>query len=100
MPRPDVPATRPVDPPRTALSELADWARQALGMVEHRGDDPVLTGISLSSQRVRAGDLYAALPGARAHGADFVADALDRIADDTVRDAFAADADAWLERAL
>ncbi|MBM7506722.1 UDP-N-acetylmuramoyl-L-alanyl-D-glutamate--2,6-diaminopimelate ligase [Nocardioides salarius] len=77
MPRPDVPATRPVDPPRTALSELADWARQALGMVEHRGDDPVLTGISLSSQRVRAGDLYAALPGARAHGADFVADALE-----------------------
>jgi Fe-S cluster assembly protein SufD len=30
----------------------------------------------------------------------FVADALDRIADDIVRDAFAADADAWLESAL
>ena len=30
----------------------------------------------------------------------FVADALDRIADELVRDAFAADADAWLERAL
>ena len=30
----------------------------------------------------------------------FVADALDRIGDATVRDAFAADADAWLERAL
>ncbi|UVO49874.1 SufD family Fe-S cluster assembly protein [Sphingomonas sp. SUN019] len=30
----------------------------------------------------------------------FVADALDRIADETVRDAFAADADAWLEAAL
>ncbi len=30
----------------------------------------------------------------------FVADALDRIADETVRDAFAADADAWLESAL
>lgn len=30
----------------------------------------------------------------------FVADALDRIGDETVRDAFAADADAWLERAL
>jgi Fe-S cluster assembly protein SufD len=30
----------------------------------------------------------------------FVADALGRIGDETVRDAFAADADAWLERAL
>lgn len=30
----------------------------------------------------------------------FVADALDRIADETVREAFAADADAWLESAL
>ncbi|MFS0773609.1 SufD family Fe-S cluster assembly protein [Sphingomonas sp. 1P08PE] len=30
----------------------------------------------------------------------FVADALDRIGDETVRDAFVADADAWLERAL
>lgn len=30
----------------------------------------------------------------------FVADALDRIGDDTVREAFAADADAWLEAAL
>ncbi|MDP1028493.1 SufD family Fe-S cluster assembly protein [Sphingomonas sp. KR1UV-12] len=30
----------------------------------------------------------------------FVADALDRIADETVREAFVADADAWLERAL
>jgi Fe-S cluster assembly protein SufD len=30
----------------------------------------------------------------------FVADALDRIADETVRDVFAADADAWLEQTL
>jgi Fe-S cluster assembly protein SufD len=30
----------------------------------------------------------------------FVADALDRIANETVRDAFAADADAWLEQSL
>ena len=29
----------------------------------------------------------------------FVADAIDRIGEDTVRDAFAADADAWLEGA-
>ncbi|ANH39145.1 UDP-N-acetylmuramoyl-L-alanyl-D-glutamate--2,6-diaminopimelate ligase [Nocardioides dokdonensis FR1436] len=77
MPRPDVPATRPADPPRTPVGELVGWARQALAMVEHRGADPVLSGVSLSSQRIRAGDLYAALPGARAHGADFATDALE-----------------------
>jgi Fe-S cluster assembly protein SufD len=40
---------------------------------------------------------------ARAHALltrAFVADALDRIGDETIRDAFAADADAWLEAAL
>ncbi|MET0526559.1 MAG: UDP-N-acetylmuramoyl-L-alanyl-D-glutamate--2,6-diaminopimelate ligase [Nocardioides sp.] len=36
----------------------------------------VVTGISLSSQRVLPGDLYAALPGARAHGIEYVADAV------------------------
>ena len=34
--------------------------------------DVVVTGLSLSSQRVQPGDLYAALPGARAHGIGFV----------------------------
>ncbi len=36
----------------------------------------VATGLSLSSQRVRAGDIYAALPGSRAHGASYAADAV------------------------
>jgi UDP-N-acetylmuramoyl-L-alanyl-D-glutamate--2,6-diaminopimelate ligase len=34
-------------------------------------DAPLLTGVTLDSRSVRPGDLYAALPGARAHGADF-----------------------------
>lgn len=34
-----------------------------------------LTGITHDSRAVRPGDLYAALPGARAHGADFAAQA-------------------------
>jgi UDP-N-acetylmuramoyl-L-alanyl-D-glutamate--2,6-diaminopimelate ligase len=34
------------------------------------------TGLSLSSQRVRPGDIYAALPGSRAHGASYAADAV------------------------
>jgi len=48
---------------------LADWLGADL-----RGDAAgvEVTGISLSSQRIRPGDLYAALPGARAHGIDFV----------------------------
>ena len=36
----------------------------------------VVTGVSLSSQRCLPGDLYAALPGARAHGVDFAAEAV------------------------
>ena len=44
-----------------------------------RPDRPVegrtLTGCTLDSRAVQPGDLYAALPGARAHGADFAAQA-------------------------
>ena len=35
------------------------------------GEDRGVTGVSLSSQDVQAGDLYAALPGANAHGARY-----------------------------
>ena len=40
--------------------------------------DAEVTGVSLASQRVRPGDLYAALPGARRHGAEFLDDAVSR----------------------
>jgi UDP-N-acetylmuramoyl-L-alanyl-D-glutamate--2,6-diaminopimelate ligase len=40
------------------------------------GSLPV-TGISLNSRTVQAGDLYVALPGATRHGADFVAQAVE-----------------------
>lgn len=66
-------STRPQAPPRTSLATLADW----LGVGRPDADDVVVTGISLSSQRVRPGDLYAALPGARAHGIDFAGAALE-----------------------
>lgn len=66
-------STRPQAPPRTSLATLADW----LGVGRPDADDVVVTGISLSSQRVRPGDLYAALPGARAHGIDFARAALE-----------------------
>ena len=37
-----------------------------------------VTGVSLDSRAIRPGDLYAALPGANVHGADFVTTALGR----------------------
>ena len=37
-----------------------------------------VTGVTLDSRAVRSGDLYAALPGARVHGATFAADVRDR----------------------
>src|SRR4051812_31637464 len=39
---------------------------------------PEITGVTLRASDVRSGDLFAALPGARAHGADFAAEALAR----------------------
>ncbi|MEP7090803.1 MAG: UDP-N-acetylmuramoyl-L-alanyl-D-glutamate--2,6-diaminopimelate ligase [Nocardioidaceae bacterium] len=47
-------------------------------MLERRGDlsGAVLTGVSISSLRVRPGDLYVAPAGARAHGASFTPQAV------------------------
>ena len=48
---------------------------------DHRFDvDPgtAVTGVTLRASDVHPGDLFAALPGARAHGADFAAEALAR----------------------
>ncbi|MFJ3230287.1 UDP-N-acetylmuramoyl-L-alanyl-D-glutamate--2,6-diaminopimelate ligase [Streptomyces sp. NPDC086787] len=61
---------RPVRVSATSLAELADQ----LGAVTPRGTADV-TGITHDSRAVRPGDLYAALPGARLHGADFVTQA-------------------------
>ncbi len=60
----------------TRLADLAEWLG-TLTPVRGDGDLTVeVSGISLSTRRILPGDLYAALPGARAHGADFAADAL------------------------
>ncbi|MFJ3642156.1 UDP-N-acetylmuramoyl-L-alanyl-D-glutamate--2,6-diaminopimelate ligase [Streptomyces sp. NPDC090108] len=61
---------RPVQVSATPLAELADQ----LGAAAPAGSADV-TGITHDSRAVRPGDLYAALPGARAHGADFVTQA-------------------------
>ena len=67
------PSSRPAAPPATALTELATWLA---ARVEGDGPGAVVTGLTLSSQRVRPGDLYVALPGASRHGADYAADAV------------------------
>lgn len=58
---------RPVQVSATSLAELA----VQLGAPAPQGAAEV-TGITHDSRAVRPGDLYAALPGARLHGADFV----------------------------
>jgi UDP-N-acetylmuramoyl-L-alanyl-D-glutamate--2,6-diaminopimelate ligase len=73
-------ATRPRDPLRTPLTTVAGWLgehlRERTDRPAARDDDPEITGLTLSSQRVVPGDLYAALPGSRAHGATFAAQAV------------------------
>jgi UDP-N-acetylmuramoyl-L-alanyl-D-glutamate--2,6-diaminopimelate ligase len=48
-----------------------------LGTVPSAPDRGPVTGITHDSRAVRTGDVYAALPGARFHGADFAAQAAD-----------------------
>lgn len=47
-----------------------------LGLHGRDGRDPTITGLSLDSRTVKAGHLFAALPGSRAHGAEFIPYAL------------------------
>jgi UDP-N-acetylmuramoyl-L-alanyl-D-glutamate--2,6-diaminopimelate ligase len=77
-PRPST--TRPV-----RIAELAELA-EPTGSIELAGlaglteltelVSGAITGVSLRAHQVRPGDLFAALPGSRVHGADFAADAL------------------------
>jgi UDP-N-acetylmuramoyl-L-alanyl-D-glutamate--2,6-diaminopimelate ligase len=57
---------RPVPSPRA----LREWRADA--------PDVTVTGVSHDSRDVRPGDVYAGLPGAHVHGADFAADAAAR----------------------
>jgi UDP-N-acetylmuramoyl-L-alanyl-D-glutamate--2,6-diaminopimelate ligase len=65
--------TRPARPVSTRLADLA--AELGARVVGDAGA-VVVTGLTLSSQRVQPGDLYAAVAGSRAHGAAYSADAV------------------------
>ena len=69
------PTLRPADPVGAALGSLADHVGAALPSEAGAGELRV-TGVTLSSRDVVAGDLFAALPGSAAHGARFAADAV------------------------
>ena len=69
-----VTALRPSSPPSRPLPRLLEAVP---GLVCHGSPaGVVVTGCTHDSRAVRPGDLYAALPGARAHGADFAAAAI------------------------
>jgi UDP-N-acetylmuramoyl-L-alanyl-D-glutamate--2,6-diaminopimelate ligase len=76
VPNPDQATLSPPGAPRPSRvrpTPLADLARRL--DVPDPGGDTAVTGITHDSRAVRPGDLYAALPGARFHGADFAAQA-------------------------
>jgi UDP-N-acetylmuramoyl-L-alanyl-D-glutamate--2,6-diaminopimelate ligase len=48
----------------------------SLGLLARGGENPVVSGLEVDSRRVRAGALFAALPGSTVHGAAFIDRAL------------------------
>ena len=64
---------RPHQAPGRRLGEVA--AHLGLPLPAGADDGTTVSGITHDSREVRPGDLYAALPGARVHGAAFAADA-------------------------
>ncbi|MCX5436792.1 MULTISPECIES: UDP-N-acetylmuramoyl-L-alanyl-D-glutamate--2,6-diaminopimelate ligase [unclassified Streptomyces] len=64
---------RPVQVTATRLADLAD--QLGVPALQEPSASTGSTGITHDSRAVRPGDIYAALPGARFHGADFAAQA-------------------------
>jgi len=48
----------------------------SLGLTARAGANPMITGIAVDSREVRKGTLFAAMPGSRVHGAEFIQYAL------------------------
>ncbi|MGV9745687.1 UDP-N-acetylmuramoyl-L-alanyl-D-glutamate--2,6-diaminopimelate ligase [Rhodococcus zopfii] len=83
-PSPPAEGLRPEHPPATRLRALADavGADHTIVVPDDYAGTAVpadmVTGIDLRAQAVQPGDLFAALPGAHTHGAQFAATALER----------------------
>jgi UDP-N-acetylmuramoyl-L-alanyl-D-glutamate--2,6-diaminopimelate ligase len=79
MTPPDEPSTPAARRDGPSLVDVVAHLEQQGTETETSGRlDVGLTGVTLDSRRVTPGDLYAALPGSRAHGADHWAEARDR----------------------
>ncbi|WP_450104111.1 UDP-N-acetylmuramoyl-L-alanyl-D-glutamate--2,6-diaminopimelate ligase [Rhodococcus triatomae] len=74
------PGLRPAQPPTTAVATLAQLVGASLQWPTGGGadEDVTVTGVDLRAQGIVPGDLFAALPGARAHGADYAGEAVGR----------------------
>jgi UDP-N-acetylmuramoyl-L-alanyl-D-glutamate--2,6-diaminopimelate ligase len=68
---------RPRASRRVDLHVLADTLGATLAGIDAGSTHVEVTGVTLRAAEVRPGDLFAALPGARVHGADFVGQAHD-----------------------
>jgi UDP-N-acetylmuramoyl-L-alanyl-D-glutamate--2,6-diaminopimelate ligase len=79
-----VTSTAPGSVPRPAgnrllsLADLTDLVGPAVDGSPGAPENLRISGVTLSSAEVQPGDLYAALPGARTHGAGYAADAAAR----------------------
>ena len=60
----------------TVGAQAPAGTREALQSSPGAPHDPLLTGVAVGSADVQPGDLFVALPGLRAHGADFAAEAV------------------------
>ena len=65
---------RPAHPVGLPLDAVAELVSPGAAAAARR--DVTVTGVTLRGQDARPGDLFAALPGARSHGAVFAAEAV------------------------
>ncbi|WP_395726474.1 UDP-N-acetylmuramoyl-L-alanyl-D-glutamate--2,6-diaminopimelate ligase [Nakamurella sp.] len=70
-------APRPQDPVGATLAAVAALIGARLAPGDEPASDLRLTGVTLRAQDVRPGDLFAALPGSRAHGAQYAGQAIE-----------------------
>lgn len=60
----------------SAAGTAAEKHLSELGLTARAGRDPVVSGLTVDSRAVKDGMLFAALPGVRFHGAEFISAAL------------------------
>ncbi len=67
---------RPANKLGQAFLTVTDKPLAALGLTARGGKNPTITGLSVDSRDVKPGHLFAALPGTRVHGGEFIQYAL------------------------